>query len=35
MVQAVEKNRRIWQKNWRWNYNIGGGQLMDWIGHHC
>jgi predicted dehydrogenase len=21
-------------KNWRWNYNIGGGQLMDWIGHH-
>jgi predicted dehydrogenase len=22
-------------KNWRWNYNTGGGQLMDWIGHHC
>lgn len=21
--------------NWRWNYNIGGGQLMDWVGHHC
>jgi predicted dehydrogenase len=21
-------------KNWRWNYNIGAGQLMDWIGHH-
>ncbi len=21
--------------DWRWNYNIGGGQLMDWIGHHC
>lgn len=21
-------------KNWRWNYNIGGGQLLDWIGHH-
>jgi predicted dehydrogenase len=20
--------------NWRWNYNTGGGQLMDWIGHH-
>ena len=19
---------------WRWNYNTGGGQLMDWIGHH-
>jgi predicted dehydrogenase len=23
------------QKNWRWNYNTGGGQLLDWIGHHC
>ncbi len=22
-------------KNWRWNYNIGAGQLIDWIGHHC
>ncbi len=22
-------------KDWRWNYNTGGGQLMDWIGHHC
>jgi len=21
-------------KNWRWHYNSGGGQLMDWIGHH-
>jgi predicted dehydrogenase len=21
-------------KDWRWNYNTGGGQLMDWIGHH-
>jgi hypothetical protein len=21
-------------KNWRWCYNFGGGQLMDWIGHH-
>jgi predicted dehydrogenase len=21
-------------KNWRWDYNIGGGQLLDWIGHH-
>ncbi len=20
--------------NWRWNLDIGGGQLMDWIGHH-
>jgi predicted dehydrogenase len=22
-------------KNWRWNLNTGGGNLMDWIGHHC
>jgi predicted dehydrogenase len=22
-------------KNWRWNYNTGGGQLLDWVGHHC
>jgi predicted dehydrogenase len=21
--------------NWRWNYNTGGGQLLDWVGHHC
>ncbi len=21
-------------RNWRWNLNYGGGQLMDWIGHH-
>lgn len=21
-------------RNWRWDYNIGGGQLLDWIGHH-
>jgi predicted dehydrogenase len=20
--------------NWRWNLAFGGGQLMDWIGHH-
>jgi predicted dehydrogenase len=20
--------------NWRWNYDTGGGQLLDWIGHH-
>jgi predicted dehydrogenase len=22
-------------RDWRWNYNFGGGQLMDWVGHHC
>lgn len=21
-------------RNWRWHYNYGGGQIMDWIGHH-
>ena len=21
-------------EDWRWNYNTGGGQLMDWVGHH-
>jgi len=21
-------------KNWRWHLDLGGGQLMDWIGHH-
>jgi len=21
-------------KNWRWNLAFGGGQLMDWVGHH-
>lgn len=21
-------------KAWRWNYEYGGGQLMDWVGHH-
>ncbi len=25
--------QRVFQ-NWRWNYNTGGGQLLDWIGHH-
>ena len=28
-------NPSRFHKNWRWNYNTGGGQLMDWIGHHC
>lgn len=21
-------------RNWRWNMDFGGGQLMDWVGHH-
>ena len=28
-------NQSRFHKNWRWNYNTGGGQLLDWIGHHC
>lgn len=20
--------------HWRWNFDYGGGQLMDWVGHH-
>jgi predicted dehydrogenase len=27
-------NASRFHKNWRWNYDFGGGQLMDWIGHH-
>ncbi len=21
-------------RNWRWNMDLGGGQFMDWVGHH-
>ncbi|MFN3325121.1 MAG: Gfo/Idh/MocA family protein [Bryobacteraceae bacterium] len=21
-------------KTWRWNYDYGGGMLLDWVGHH-
>jgi len=27
--------RALTHKSWRWNYNTGGGELLDWIGHHC
>jgi predicted dehydrogenase len=33
-AQKLPYNRCASHKNWRWNYNTGGGQLMDWIGHH-
>ncbi len=33
--QMMPFNPCRFHKNWRWNYNTGGGQLMDWIGHHC
>ncbi|MBE3068914.1 MAG: Gfo/Idh/MocA family oxidoreductase [Planctomycetes bacterium] len=26
------KDRTHW--NWRWQLDFGGGQMMDWIGHH-
>jgi predicted dehydrogenase len=34
-AQMMPFNPCRFHKNWRWNYNTGGGQLMDWIGHHC
>lgn len=34
-AQVLPFNPCRFHKNWRWNYNTGGGQLMDWIGHHC
>jgi len=34
-AQMMPFNPSRFNKNWRWNYNYGGGQLMDWIGHHC
>jgi predicted dehydrogenase len=32
MVPYIEARSHM---SWRWNYNTGGGQLMDWVGHHC
>ncbi|MFC1724570.1 Gfo/Idh/MocA family protein [candidate division KSB1 bacterium] len=29
---AYQRCRVHW--NWRWNLEYGGGQLMDWVGHH-
>jgi predicted dehydrogenase len=26
--------RALLHKNWRWVLEYGGGQLMDWVGHH-
>jgi len=31
MVDYIEA--RV-HRNWRWHYNFGGGQLLDWVGHH-
>src|SRR5579884_836619 len=30
----MQYNPCRFHKDWRWNYDFGGGQLMDWIGHH-
>ena len=34
-AQWLPFNACRFHKNWRWNYAFGGGQLLDWIGHHC
>ena len=30
----MEYDSRRTHFNWRWNYNFGGGQLVDWVCHH-
>ena len=27
-------NRCHFHKNGRWSYALGGGQRIDWVGHH-
>jgi predicted dehydrogenase len=34
-AEMMPFNVGYFHKSWRWNYNFGGGQLLDWIGHHC
>jgi predicted dehydrogenase len=31
MLPYIEARHHM---NWRWNYNYGAGQLIDWMGHH-
>jgi predicted dehydrogenase len=33
-AEMIPFNPCRFHKNWRWCYDFGGGQLMDWIGHH-
>ena len=33
-AQWVPYDTRLVDFNWRWNLNFGGGNLMDWVGHH-
>jgi predicted dehydrogenase len=34
-AEMIPFNACRFHKNWRWHYNFGGGQLLDWIGHHA
>jgi predicted dehydrogenase len=33
-VKDVTFDPRLHPWNWRWKMNFGGGQLLDWVGHH-
>ena len=33
--KMIPYRRALSHKEWRWNYNFGGGQIMDWVGHHA
>lgn len=33
-VGDFEYHPMIHPWNWRWHHNFGGGQLLDWVGHH-
>ncbi|MDR2845402.1 MAG: Gfo/Idh/MocA family oxidoreductase, partial [Puniceicoccales bacterium] len=33
-AQWQEYDPRVTHYNWRWVLNFGGGNLMDWVGHH-
>ncbi|MGB6223256.1 Gfo/Idh/MocA family protein [Haloferula sp.] len=30
----LEYNSQVHPWNWRWLHTFGGGQLLDWVGHH-
>ncbi len=32
--EKIPYNFGLLHRNWRWHRNYGGGQIMDWIGHH-
>jgi len=33
-VKDFEYHPMLHPWNWRWNHTFGGGNLMDWVGHH-